>query len=1035
MKDLIRVTSVFGIEGEQLATVTAGLVRGFGFTEDQVGGLADKLYMVGKQFDAGQESIQAWPAIFEALNGELADFGKNMKPEDIEKLTLSIVQLGGGLSKSLGIPAQAAMETARTAFTTLAGERKNIINMFRGKGGAFGEIAQQLMETGGDTNKMFEMMMEGDPVKFMDTLREMADVAKTQGGETGMAFQRLSQTMATALGPDVAFLAKGSWDDVQETMAKIPDVIAGGKARGALADAAKLHHKTGLTAGESWDRTVQGMKARLYKLTDKEMGGWQKNMKRGFEDTFTVVSKLAKADGPVGELTKRFLAVQRVGLSALIPGLESMAPMLGGIASSAAPMMTALGSMGLKFGSLGKMALGGGAIWMLFEMLQKGPKEAIASITSFGKDVWATLGELFPEMEKKAKEYFEYIKSGDLFGDIKKQLDKIDFEGAFSAAGEILNSLLTSIGTMLSKVDWGSIVRKAFSAIMRVAASLGGFVMALLGGSSVDDSVSELEGPMTASIGTMFVKVMYGVKNLAMNALSGFWDEIFSAKSLGEAFDKIKGAVIGGLGVLLVLSKGFRGKALSGIKSLMSSSVSAVNGGMRGMASAAGRGMMKVGRAIKTGLKAAGPLMAIMAIIEGINQAKIRAEEAAKIMSDTTISESQKAALASEKAFLGVLSTIDSVFLGIPSSIGSALGVTMDDLSSFYHDMVAGFETGISAMVEFFSLSFNNVKRYLVMFGDVFVGVWNWLGSAAQGIVGEIMLVWKKATTFLELKLNEMGKNIETTFMAIGQYIMYPFKLLGHKLKGWMSELLESILGTSGSPTVFGNLLKKFDSGMFDSMLKTVRTMRVEYKMEGGEQFDKKYFEESEKQRKAVANRYEQAAKKLKDELTADETRAAITAAKVEASQKAASREISDALVSAARDTTDNYDRANKNVIQYSEDAYRGAAEAAETSKRLRDEATKEEGFGVDEKVAEASAKPKPKRAKAMSPTERAELAKPKDPGVRALMENVSTLTSGMSQFVQKPLNVSVNVQGDIGKFMRFNAQHERKNMPSTVAR
>jgi hypothetical protein len=247
--------------------------------------------------------------------------------------------------------------------------------------------------------------------------------------------------------------------------------------------------------------------------------------------------------------------------------------------------------------------------------------------------------------------------------------------------------------------------------------------------------------------------------------------------------------------------------------------------------------------------------------------------------------------------------------------------------------------------------------------------------------------------------------------------------------------LLESILGTSGSPTVFGNLLKKFDSGMFDSMLKTVRTMRVEYKMEGGEQFDKKYFEESEKQRKAVANRYEQAAKRLKDELAADETRAAITAAKVEASQKAASREISDALVSAARDTTDNYDRANKNVIQYSEDAYRSAAEAATTSKRLRNEAEKEEGLGVVEEAQAVAAKPKPKRKKAMSPKERAELARPKDPGVRALMENVSTLTSGMSQFVQKPLNVNVSVQGDVGKFMRFNAQHERKHMPSAVSR
>ena len=1031
MKDLIKVTAVFGIEGEQLATVMAGLVRGFGFTEDQVGGLADKLYLVGKQFDAGREAVQAWPAIFEALNNELADFGKNMSPEDIEKLTLSVVQLGGGLSKSLGIPAQSAMEIARTAFTTLAGERKNIINMFRGMGGEFGEVAKQLMESGGDANEVFRMMAEGDPLKFMDTLRAMSEEAQKRGGESSVAFQRLSAVMSSAIGPDVAFAAKGSWDKVHETMAGIPDVIAGGKARGALKQAARAHHKTGLTAGEGWDRMVEGMKARLFRLSDKEIGGWQKNMKKGFDETFGVISKLAKADGPVGELTKRLLAVQRVGLSALLPGLEGMMPLLGGVMSSLIPVMTALGSMGLTFGSLGKMALGGGALWGVFYLLQKGPKEAIAGIRGFATDVWDTLSGLFPDLKTKAEEYFDYVSSGELFDDISKQLNKVDISGTLSMAGDFLHTLMLGVGDAISRIDWNRVVGMVFSAVMSAAASLGGFIAALFGG--VDRDMEQVEGQLTASVGTMLVNVLNGARVFLVNAMGSFWDQLLSAGSVGEAMSKIAKMFVGGTTALLVISGGFRRKFLRLIKGTMSGSVKAMSGGFRGMARSAGRGMMKVGSAIKTGLKAAGPMMAIMAIFEGIQQAEEKAVAAAKIMSDATIRESEKAALAAEQGFLGVLNTIDAVFLGLPSSVGKALGITMDDVSRFYHDMVAGMETGIASIVEFFSMGVDTMRVTFGAFGEMFMQGWNWMSGLVEGIVNEIVLAWKTAVSTIELGMNSLAKGLETTFTSIAQHVMYPFKLLSHKFKKWISDLLTGLFGTERDPTALGNLVKKIDSDLFDKMGKTAKTMRIQWTQEGGDDFTDRYFERAKKEMDQVNAKYEQRANAIRGDMVADEDRAMKNAAQIKAAQDRSVGKMAEVAMGAVAQNLNRYGEMSKNISRYSSDAMEAANEAAETSKRMRKEA---EGSAAEttveqEKIRQA----RRKKVRVPSTVERADMAKPKDPGVRALVETVTTMNSAMTQFFQKPIDVSVNVQGDIGKFMRFSAQQDRKRVPSPVAR
>lgn len=711
IKGLIKVTSVYEMEGAELSQVMSGLIKGFGFTEEQVGSLADKIVASGKVFNMGKEALQSWPGVLESLNTELADFGKSLNPTEIENLTLSIVQLGGGLKDALGLAPAQAMELSKTMFTTLAGERKNIINMFRGMGGEFGEVAKGLMESGGDVNSIFKMMSEGDPLKFMDTLSEMAKRAKSAGGETGIAFQRLSGVLSEALGPDVAFAMKGNWDKARDSMAKIPDALKG--AKGMFKQTADEHFKSSITTGESWDRMTEMMKVKLFGLSNTEVNAWKKQMKSGFKDTFATVSVFAKDDGPLGELTRKMLAVKRVGLTALLPGLSGITPLLGGIATSSLPVLTAMGSMGLSFGSIGKMALGGGLLWGLFKLLQEGPDKAWESITSFGDGFGAIFDKLPKKTQKKLLlvkksllKTFEDLKSGKLLKDITGFFKKIPWGKIFDGISKVLTTVASTIGKYLGKVDWGSVVKSVVFFIGKAFIAIGGLFFALFSGANEDEAgKKKAEGMATAGFSDILIGAFKAVKTVLLGTMKGLWASIFDADSVGGSVKNLASIVVTVLGGLMVFSGKFRGMMIGNMKGAMQgvTKVLKTQGRIhRIMANKAGmgvvksyrvqmthlgrvakRGMKKLGKILKTGMKAIGGMGLIMGLMEAMDQLGERTKNIGDIMMDEFVPKSQKAALVGEQAFMGIMKTLDATLMGVPSMIGEAMGITGDAFFSF----------------------------------------------------------------------------------------------------------------------------------------------------------------------------------------------------------------------------------------------------------------------------------------------------------------------------------------------------------------
>lgn len=846
IKGLIKVTSVYEMQGEQLAQVMSGLIKGFGFTEEQVGSLADKMVASGKVFNMGKEVMQGWPAILESLNTELADFGKTLSPKEIEKMTLSIVQLGGGLKEALGLAPEQAVELARTMFTTIAGERKNIIDMFRGMGGEFGEMAKGLMETGGDVNKMFEMMSSGDPLKFMDTLAAMAKQAKESGGESGIAFQRLNKVMSEALGPDVAFAMKGNWEKASSAMAQVPDALKSSK--GLFKGIADEHWKSSITAGESWDRMTQMMKAQLFGLSQGEVNTWKKNMQAGFKDTFKTIEVFAKDEGPLGQLTKRMLAVQRVGLTALLPGLGGMAPLLGGIATSSIPVLTALGSMGLSFGSLGKMALGGGLLWGVFQLLQDGPEKAWEKLESFGdnfKNMFTKLPketqEKLLKLKDKVYEFFDDFKSGKILRDMKSFFDKVPWDAIFGGIRKGLMSVASGIGTFLGEVDWVSVITNLTSLLGKAITTMGGVLYVLFtGGGKADMGEKKTEDYVGASMTNVLGSVLTTVKNVLLGGMKGLWGSIFQTDSIAESAGNLVKLAAGALAGLLVFSKKFRTMFVGGIKKGMKAGKKSASSGFKGMGATFKSGMKGLGKTMKMGVKALGGIGLFMGLMEGLDQLKQRTQEIGDVMLDEFVPDSQKAAMAGEKAFKGMLSTIDAVLLGLPSMIGQATGMTSDAVTQIYHDMVATVETSINAVVTLFSRS------------------WDWIANAATGTWAEIAHGWDVAKLGILDGMVWLGKQIATKFQSFGRILFYPFEWLGFKLKGWIAGFVDDVIGNA--PTWIKDLIGKENIKSMEGWVKGTKKEQESFLK--GRDFSAAYGEQTKTMQKALGG--------LFDEVTGD---------------------------------------------------------------------------------------------------------------------------------------------------------------------
>lgn len=594
IKRLVKVMDVMGIQGEQLSLIVSQLNKGFGFTEKRTGKLLDSVFALGKHFNMGREAVQEYPAILESLNTQLYDFYKGAKPEDIEALTVSIVKLGGGFKESLGIKAPQAMELARNVFTKLAESKRDIEKMFIGLGGEFGGFAKEMGMASGDIHQMFGMIRK-DPKAFMDRLFEMTKSVKERFGEQSTQYRRLLQVSNEAFGPDVVRAMRGNWVKGQEAMKGSTEALK--NSVGALGKASEKAFSTGRTRGEAYSMMVDNMRQRLHGVVRQDLNKWMKRQRKGFSGLTKTLKGVIKKGGPLAAVTKRLIMFNKVGVSALLPNLKGLGPLMGQTLGQMAPMITALGSMGVKFSTIGKLLAPGGIILAGMALFDKGMREKIvtgigkavsyikekfpdaintiagflSSIPRYISDMWPHVKDAFWVIFKKISDFvmnaWPYVKDAfslilnktiDLLSAIfpkamkflAKFIPKL-FNDILSIASNLLPKIsgfianaVKSIGEIFSNVDWAGLLKKVTGFIIKALKVVLRLMPTII--SNIVKIIKSVDwGKMLNIMVDYYIKgfdaILKGVFNLGKKIVK-ILSEINWGKSSGKMFDAFKKA-------------------------------------------------------------------------------------------------------------------------------------------------------------------------------------------------------------------------------------------------------------------------------------------------------------------------------------------------------------------------------------------------------------------------------------------------------------------------------------------------------------
>jgi hypothetical protein len=549
MTRMAKVMSVFELDGGKLATTFSTLKKTFNMDEMAAKTLGDRIFTIGKVFNIGREAVQAWPDIVNDLSKEFADMGKKAKPEDIQKFAESIVTLGGAITEGLGKPAEESLGLSRQIFSVLAGEKKDIQNMFRGMGGEIGKLGMQLAETGASADEMFALIQK-DPQKFMEGLQNLAKNAEASGGRMGPAFQRLAGTVNSVLGSDATNLMQANWGKINDKLKQLPGALA--KSGDAMGKAAEAAHKF-VGSGNPVQAMIDRFHMKTFSLVQTDFNAWFGNLQKGFEGTSTKLSELADPavhGKSVAGLTHRLLLMQRVGLSGLFTQTSKAGNAFGVFATQATGALGAMSKLGISLRDLPTLIGAGGPVLLAMALFDKGLRQDV--IGSVKK-----ASEWFKGEGPKAFNTFKE-KMGEVWTDIGPMID--DFVSAIEAAGP---SIMEGIAGMLSKVDWEGGASKLGEFATRGATAIGKLIVDAIGGFFDSDGVHVTLG---GSIGSALYKSGKG-------ALEGLWKGIWDNKAtFGSNLRTLGKFAIGALVIAMLLSSSARaivGKAALGMGKAM----------------------------------------------------------------------------------------------------------------------------------------------------------------------------------------------------------------------------------------------------------------------------------------------------------------------------------------------------------------------------------------------------------------------------------------------------------------------------------
>lgn len=221
------------------------------------------------------------------------------------------------------------------------------------------------------------------------------------------------------------------------------------------------------------------------------------------------------------------------------------------------------------------------------------------------------------------------------------------------------------------------------------------------------------------------------------------------------------GTAVGTLGGVTTKPMSMLGGAISKV----GSGVGSLTGGLMSLA---GRGSR-----VFTGLaKEAGTLAVKASAAMGLTTALSELPGlAAGIYADLTnksLSASDVVSSSSQRIGMSALNVLDAMLLGVPSMIGSALGITREDFASFITWMQDATAYGMAVVGDFFGgmadwfvykweSSMNAIDQWTTSLGAAWALVTRAMGNAWDAVIGNMQMGWSHLTEGFEKSMKGIG--------------------------------------------------------------------------------------------------------------------------------------------------------------------------------------------------------------------------------------------------------------------------------------
>jgi hypothetical protein len=846
LKEYAKALDVVGASGPELTKTLLGVRQGFNQTDEELGQLLDDVAFIGKRFGSSSEFVGQFGTVATALNEQLRKIDPTADAKKYREYAREIYLVAGALQETVNADPATALSQSVELFGKLADTQADFESLFAGAGNGIPELMNQVAVAMGGFDEI-----KASPLKFIEAIT----TAYAQASDEQKFFMR--KQLTNSFGADLDYLFQGEFGQVAEKIKTVGKEVD--KSTGSFKELAKSfrtgftqqdlynraaekfeHRLTRMAGAMGVQNQVLQNQRKAYKVVGAQLEHYSQ-LHKDANHEMTVGERVAnlstraflsyRVAGVQGLAIEMSKAVVETGLFSRVTKMlgkdvsKSQEDVVGYAASFSALAPQALSTMeslnraGINFQTLGTMATFAMVPLKLFNSMLFGMPGGILKVLGplgllagagfliyknwdKGLDKW--FKKTWGNMEKKVTELAPVVKKGLL------------------SAMEKATAYLNSADTTGAGEQFAVFMGKVFDATAGfMGDALGGLYNSLFGD---EEATKKAAGTAGESLGKAFGDLTGAAVSALGRGLAGFLgkglDYLASDAPLQDKAGTVGKMLAGAIGAGLALRVGGAvtgSAAMSGVgRALMLPGTLAAGAVAKGSGAAlgklrgtppAGGAPAAPGRAAKFGAKVRGgvnkigagglakALGAAAGVYAFVKEGPAAFEAAFDMILMGGEMSSEKLIDTGFKMASGFAKVVDTIFMGIPSTIMKWLGVSEKEFKIFYNELVTETSIRISQVITFFkrlgidaSRTFEAAtwvaKDFQLVMKEVGASIGQRLGVSIGGFFGD-----------LEDNLIKGRLKFQTFFDGIKTSGEMVFSGLKFTLRDFATNVLDEYLG------------------------------------------------------------------------------------------------------------------------------------------------------------------------------------------------------------------------------------------------